>query len=55
MLNTLLTASVATGDRPINIIPFIAIGAAVLVLGVLLCLPMFKKKSDDGDDNDTDE
>ena len=43
MLNTVVDA-VTTGDRPINIVPFIAIGVAVVVLVVLLCLPMFKKK-----------
>ena len=52
MPNALLNAAVATGDRPINYVPFIAIGAAVLVLIVLLCLPKFKKKPTDPDDTD---
>ena len=51
MLNTLVNA-VAAGDRPVNYIPFIAIGVAVLVLVVLLCLPKFKKKPTDQDPDD---
>ena len=54
MTNTLITAAVATGER-INIIPYIAIGAAVVVLAVLLLLPKLKKKPTDKGKNDADE
>lgn len=53
MLNTFIEA-VATGERT-NIIPYIAIGVAALVLVVLLCLPAFKKKPTDPSDKQNTE
>ncbi len=50
MLNTFVSA-VATGDHP-SIVPYIAIGAAVLVLVVLMLVPAFKKKPTDPSDQD---
>lgn len=53
MLNAVISA-VPTGDHP-SIIPYIAIGAAVLVLVVLMLVPTFKKKpTDPSDDDKTD-
>lgn len=50
MMNSFVTA-VAAGDR-VNYTPYIAIGAAVLVLVVLLLIPVFKKKPTNPSDKD---
>ena len=50
MMHALVNA-VATGDRA-NPVPYIAIGAAVLVLVVLMLVPAFKKKPTDPSDQD---
>ena len=54
MLNALLQTAVATGDQRLDPAIYIAGGVAALVLVVLLCLPLFKKKPSDKDDGDDD-
>ena len=52
MPNALINATVATGDHG-NILPYVAVAVAALVLVVVLCLPAFKKKpTDKNDKND---
>ena len=55
MLNALLQTAVATGDQRLDPAIYIAGGVAALVLIVLLCLPLFKKKNPNGPSDEDDD